>query len=126
MVAMNTYTVNVERDGKFWYIRVPQIGHSTQARTVAEIEPMARDLIAVMERVPADSFEVQVHISLPELIEAQLEARAKAHQEVAKATAAEAEAVRLAAKELAATMPLRDAAAILGLSHQRVHQLVNS
>ena len=54
------YTAEVERDGEFWMIRVPEIDYVTQARHEGEIETMARDLIATVEDVPADSFELAV------------------------------------------------------------------
>lgn len=57
---MRTYRAEVTRDGKYWSVRVPEIGRTTQARTPGEIEPMARDLIAVMEEVPADSFRLKI------------------------------------------------------------------
>ena len=55
-----TYRAEIARDGKYWSVRVPEVGRTTQARTLAEIEPMARDLIAVMEEVPEDSFGVEI------------------------------------------------------------------
>ena len=58
--ARKTYRAEVARDGGFWSVRVPEIGRTTQARTLAEIEPMARDLIAVMEDVPAGSFGLEI------------------------------------------------------------------
>lgn len=57
---MRTYRAEVTRDGEFWSVRVPEIGRTTQARTPGEIEPMARDLIAVMEDIPADSFGLEI------------------------------------------------------------------
>ena len=58
--ARKTYRAVVTRDGGFWSVRVPEISRTTQARTLAEIEPMARDLIAVMEDIPADSFGLEI------------------------------------------------------------------
>jgi hypothetical protein len=43
VAALKTYEVDVNRDGQFWHIRVPQVARSTQARTLREIEPMAMD-----------------------------------------------------------------------------------
>ena len=51
--------------GLFWSVRVPAIERTTQARTLAELEPMTRDLIAVMEDVPPGSFELTVTIAFP-------------------------------------------------------------
>jgi hypothetical protein len=57
---VRTYRAEVSRDGEFWRIRVPEVDRSTQARDEDEIEPMARDLIAIMDDVPADSFALTV------------------------------------------------------------------
>jgi hypothetical protein len=54
------YHAEVARDGEFWSVRVPEIARTTQARTLAEAEPMARDLIAIMDGIPADSFDLDV------------------------------------------------------------------
>ena len=61
--ADRIYHAEVARDGDFWHIRVPEVGRSTQARTDDEIEPMARDLIAIMDEIPADSFRLEVMIA---------------------------------------------------------------
>ncbi|GAA4987288.1 type II toxin-antitoxin system HicB family antitoxin [Actinopolymorpha pittospori] len=45
--AGQTYRAVVSRDGQFWLIRVPELDIVTQARSVDEIDHMARDLIAV-------------------------------------------------------------------------------
>lgn len=54
------YDVTAERDGKFWFIRIPEIDGVTQARTRDEIPAMARDYIAITLEVPADSIEICV------------------------------------------------------------------
>ena len=48
-----------------WFIRVPELGTNpdglpTEARSFENVEPMARDLIAVYLDVPEDSFDVEV------------------------------------------------------------------
>lgn len=55
------YRVDVSRDGEFWHVSVPEIGHVTQARYRGEVEAMARDLIAIMQDVELRSFELDVH-----------------------------------------------------------------
>ncbi|AQY01619.1 hypothetical protein [Microbacterium foliorum] len=54
------YDVTLERDGKFWLIRIPELDGVTQARTHDEVPDMARDYIAITLDVPADSFEISV------------------------------------------------------------------
>lgn len=63
MVAVKTYRADVERDGQFWHIRVPYVQRSTQAQDLAEVEAMARDLIAIMDEVPADSFTLDLRVA---------------------------------------------------------------
>lgn len=59
---MRIYEARARRDGKFWFIDIPELGLSTQARSVKEIDEMARDVIAITLDEPAHSFGVQVGI----------------------------------------------------------------
>ena len=61
--GVTTYKVTAERDGRFWFIRIPALDGATQARTLDEIPMMARDYIAVSLDVPAESFDIKVHVS---------------------------------------------------------------
>lgn len=124
------YDVNVTRDGKWWMVEVPAIDGLTQARRVSEVEDMARDLIAVMLDVPLSTVELgRVDWDIPGVGDvsatvAELSSlRAAAHE----AETLAAKLMRDTAESLvAADVPLRDAGALLGVSHQRVGQLVNS
>ena len=60
---MKTYHAEVDRDGELWRIRVPEVARTTQARTLDEVEPMARDLIAIMDGIPADSFSLDITVA---------------------------------------------------------------
>jgi hypothetical protein len=125
MVAVvDTYHANVERDGRFWLIRVPEIGRSTQARYLREVEEMARDLIAVMREVAPDSFDVVVSYRLPKSVQAHLARAAKLRKESDLAKSRAADESRAAVRELVdAGLPLRDIGQLLGVSHQRAAQL---
>ena len=57
---MHSYKVEVERDGRWWIITVPELDQVTQARRVNEIEDMARSLIAVSTDAPLADVQVQV------------------------------------------------------------------
>ncbi len=63
---LKTSRIDVERDRRFWCIRVPEIERSAQAKHLREVELMAHDLVAIMEDVSPDSFEFDIHIELPE------------------------------------------------------------
>lgn len=60
MTVLKTYRAEVERDGEYWCVRVPELDRTTQARTLDEVEPMARDLIAIMEDVSKGSFDLEI------------------------------------------------------------------
>lgn len=126
---MREYKVEVERDGRWWMIRVPELDQITQARRVNEIEDMARSLIAVSTDSPLTDIGVQiVSIVLPGVgdilstahrIE---ELRHRAEDLEAQA----ADAAKQYARDLTREgVPVRDAATLLRVSPQRVSQLAN-
>lgn len=119
------YHAKVERDGKYWLVHVPEIDKYTQARNLREVERVARDLIAIIEEVEPESFEIEVSIELPEEA-ADHWGRSKQLHELSDALKAEAaEEAREAVKSLTALgLTLREAGQSLGVSFQRAGQLV--
>ena len=127
-VTRKAYQVEVRRGERWWVLSVPEIpaAHS-QARHLREVDEVARDLIAVMLDEPADSFDVDVHITLPGSVTDHLRRAEQLRTEAAKTQAAAAAELRAAARELAGQgMPLRDVGKALGVSYQRAHQLVSA
>jgi hypothetical protein len=127
MVAdLKIYHAEVDRDGALWRVRVPEVERTTQARTLRDVEPMARDLIAIMEDIPADSFQVSVRITLPEEVAAELQRSAALREEAARNQAEAAQLARQAARHLRDHgLPLRDVGHALGVSFQRAKQLID-
>jgi hypothetical protein len=126
---MTTYRAEVARQGKWWMVRVPEIDGLTQARRFSEVEEMARSLLAISLDVPEDSFDLRVELEavedvrITERLDALHEAEKKAEESQAEVRkASHSLAVDLAFKGV----PVRDIGAILGVSHQRAHQLVHS
>jgi len=123
---VKTYHADVDRDGKFWRVRVPEVGRTTQARTLREVEPMARDLIAIMDEIPEDSFKLDVRLTLPREIQAEIEQSAALRAEAARQQARAAQLSRRAARHLRDQgLPLRDVGQALGVSFQRAKQLID-
>lgn len=127
---MSSYTATVTREGKWWMVRVAGLSGLTQARHLAEANEMAREFIAVSLDAPIDDIEVKVAVvsagrvtDIDKVLE---------HIRAERDTAAELErkaqrdAIELARALVAEDIPLRDVGAILGISHQRAHQLVRS
>jgi hypothetical protein len=119
------YQATVERDGRFWAIQVEGVG-PTQARHLREVDAMARDLIALMTHAAPDSFDVDYDYRLPEVACGHIKRASELRAEAEQAQAEAAAEVQAAARELSDDgIPLRDIGKLLGLSHQRVHQLVH-
>ena len=126
MAEVRTYHAEVDRDGNFWRIRVPEVGRTTQARTLREVEPMARDLIAIMDDIPADSFGLDVTLTLPADVRAELDRSAELREQAARSQAQAAQLVRRAARRLRDQgLPLQDVGKALGVSFQRAKQLID-
>jgi hypothetical protein len=127
MVAeLRTYHAEVDRDGTVWRIRVPEVARTTQARTLREVEAMARDLIAIMDDIAADSLDLEVTLTLPAEVRAELDQSAELREQAARSQAQAAQLVRRAARRLRDQgLPLQDVGKALGVSLQRAKQLID-
>jgi hypothetical protein len=128
---MTTYTAIASRGERFWLVRVPGLGTTkeglpTQARTLADVEPWARDLIATYLDVPEDSFDLEVRVELPSGVQAHLRRADELRTRAAQARSKAADEYRAAARDLqAAGLTVRDIGNALHVSHQRVAQLLD-
>jgi predicted RNase H-like HicB family nuclease len=123
---MYIYRVVVTRDGRWWMISVPEVDGLTQARRLADVEQMARELIAVTLDIRLS--EVAVEITFGDIdgipVGSCIETISKEKEEAARLEEDAAAKTKTLVKELVAhNVPLRDIGAMLGLSFQRVHQL---
>lgn len=122
-----TYVVRVRRGASnWWVIEVPSVpGVITQARRIDQVEEMARDALGLFLDVDPAGLEVQVDLELPEAWARVVDDARQARVASEKADRAAADAVRRAARELtSAGLSMRDVGSIMGVSHQRVAQLV--
>jgi predicted RNase H-like HicB family nuclease len=128
-VNRGKYRVIYERDETgAWIARVPSVpGAHTYGRTIEQARRRIREALGLWV-ADAETAEFLEEIRLPShLLKAIREsraARARAENERAKAHTVTAATARVLVKEL--DLGLRDAAELLGLSHQRVQQLVRS
>jgi hypothetical protein len=126
-----TYSVVAERDGAWWAIEVT-IGLPknrvvfTQARRINDIDAMARDAIALLLEVAPDSFDLAIQHRLPTGLQQHLDlySRAEELDTVVRSESADARS-RAAAGLVAAGLTFREAGNLLGVSFQRVKQLVD-
>lgn len=128
MAMRPTYTVEARRSGRWWAINVPEVrGAFSQARRLADVEPMAHDAIAAVLDVSGRSFDIVVRPilgeSLDRLVRDARAARIVAQEAQLAAAERSAQALRSLQR---AGVPMRDAGELLGISHQRAAQLTDS
>jgi hypothetical protein len=126
MVAeMMTYRAEVTRDGKFWLIRIPELGRSTQASRYKDVPIMANDLVEIMTGLGSDEYDLHIEVHLPSEVKDHL-TRAEVLREEAKRKNSEAaQESRAAVRQLIAQgLSQREAGELLGMSFQRINQLV--
>lgn len=120
------YRATVEREPGWWIINVPELDLVTQARRIRGIQHMATDLVAAW--LDADPADIRVEIedfTPPAAVKDQMD---QAKRLLGQATRQQEEAGRLAGDAVSVLvdelgLTLREAAQLLGISHQRVAQL---
>ena len=131
MATVNSnYTAVFERDKEgFWLVELveePRV--HTYGRTLAKARDHIRDATALWFEVASDAFILVEDIRLPKPVKATVDRARKERAKAQTVQEAAAGATRKAARALVeeGQLSVRDAADILGLSHQRVQQLLAS
>jgi len=127
---MARYTVTYERDESGWWVaQVREVSAAiTQGRTVAQARTRIREALAlVIGDKEAEAAKLVDDVRLPARVKRSLArvaaARRKAEAAQTASVQATGEAVRILAKDLG--LSVRDVGELVGLSHQRVHQLAH-
>ncbi|MDP3983447.1 MAG: type II toxin-antitoxin system HicB family antitoxin [Acidimicrobiia bacterium] len=127
--APRRHRVEVVRSGRWWAITVPDLGGVfSQARRLDQVDAMAREAIALMLDIDeADVGELDIDVEPPARVVDLLEALKRSEVQAEEARKTLAETRRRAAEELRAEgLPLRDVGELLGVTHQRVSQILAS
>ena len=123
-----TYQVNVTRERGWWMIAIPELDRLTQAKTLDKVDAMARDLIALWLDRPPDSFDLDVHIDIPETFRRGLDRARELRDEADGLREKAASEARSVARSMADDlgMTVRDIGRVMHLSFQRVQQLLDT
>lgn len=121
------YRVEARPAGRGWWtIRVPEVtGALSQARRLDRVEAMAQEAIALVLEVDEAEVAVGVEVVLPEKAREALNEALLAKEQARSAELAAAEQWTEAARQLTGEgLSMRDVGVVMGVSHQRVAQLL--
>lgn len=124
---MTTYAVAATRVGEWWALEatVPQASVRSQTRRLEQVEATAREAIALALDVPPDSFEISISISVPDDLSARIASATELTRLATDLQALALQAKRSVAAELHMQgYSVRDSGSLLGISSQRVSQLI--
>jgi len=136
---VTTYRVVVSREDPWWTAiahgpGLPPHGAATETRTIADLEDKIRDLIVLRTGADMDmpydkavrSFELDYSYDLPAEAADALKDYQQSKRELAEAQDRYADRAEQAAAVLTTTVhaSLRDTATLMGISYQRVSQLL--
>jgi predicted RNase H-like HicB family nuclease len=128
VAKVKTYTGQFHREGDIWVAEVQEVPQAhTYGRTLAKTQAYLREALALALDGEEDAFELVTHVHIApdvdDLIDQALQARQRAEAVSEEAQAATAAAARALVEQ--GGLSLRDAAVALGLSFQRVDQILS-
>ncbi|WP_428342186.1 HicB family toxin-antitoxin system [Mycobacterium sp.] len=129
---MHEYKVDITREGRWWMVHIPEVKGLTQARRLSEAPTMAREYIALDRGIPLGEVIVEVvsvRVKAPanrELLEPAREIKDLRAQAIELERTSVDQAREYAHWLVTQGVPVRDIAALLDISPQRVSQLANS
>ena len=128
-VSEAAYRVVVTREDDHWLADVPELqGAHTYARNLPTLDQAVREVIVLADDMPDEAMpdlviEYDYHTGDPELDTTALEVRQLRSEADELAAAAASRTSQAVAKLVARGLSVRDVAALLGISPQRVSQL---
>lgn len=122
---MTQYTVTAERSGQWWSLQCVEVpGAISQVARLGQADQI-REAIAFVAGVDEDDVEIDLIVNLPEQAQRHLAASRELRDQASVAAVGAASEARAAAHELrAAGLTTRDIGVVMGVSFQRVHQLL--
>ncbi len=123
---MTSYVVDAERSGQWWVLQCREHpGAITQVRRLDQAHQII-EAIAFVASVPSESVSISIEPRLPDDVASLVASTRTLRSQAKELEANVSRDMRRSARGLLAHgLSQRDAAVILGVSYQRVHQLVN-
>jgi predicted RNase H-like HicB family nuclease len=120
------YRVQLERDDDAWLARVPSVpGCHTYGRSLDQARRRIREALALWVD-DAEGADLEVDVRLPRELRLEVDRARSAHDRSTEAQRLAADEVRRAAIDLTGLgLSRRDTAELLGMSHQRIQQLLS-
>lgn len=124
---MTRYTATASRVDGWWIVQCDQHpGALSQVRRLDQTAEVHREAIAFVAHVSIADVQVDVRPELPTHLREELSEAEKLTRDAKQAEAEARRRRRQVAAQLASDgLPLRDIGTLLGISHQRVHQLLD-
>lgn len=124
-MAVKAYRVVARRIGEWWALDVPDLpGVFSQVKRLEQADAAVREAIAAMLDSEPDGFSVRIDPVLPDEAREALEAARQAQEATRRAAERERQAMQRAAVVLTKNLSQRDAGFFLGVSFQRISQLL--
>lgn len=126
---MKTYQVDVVRDNGWWimHARIPKTIICSQAKRINDVEPMIRDAIAGVLDIDPGSFALKLIFDLDAGVLEQVNRAREVSLEAAEVQERASRESRAAVQALREQgLTLKEAGYFLGVTPQRVAQLLNS
>lgn len=125
-MEVTTYLVTTQRSGGWWAFSARDVpGVFGQARRLDQVTQEARDVISLMTGEPEDSFDIKLEPHLDPTLEHEIRAARSAREKLEQVQALTADAIRKTAADMSSRgLSVRDIGSLLGLSYQRVSQVL--
>ncbi|MDR1187720.1 MAG: hypothetical protein LBK95_09745 [Bifidobacteriaceae bacterium] len=124
---MTTLHVTATKNRRGWTLVGVEHGAVSEVARLDQAATEMREPLAYLAGLPEDGFDIEVEPQIPESFRFEQAEAERLREEAKSATSAAAEHSRKAARVLAeAGLSMRDIGQVMGVSHQRAHQLVRT
>jgi len=125
---MTRYTVTAERGRRWWLLQCVEVpGALSEVARLDQADDAMREAIAFVAQVEPSEVEIVLQPVVPPTVDEHVELAARYREQAQRANSAAARESRAAARALReAGLSVRDVGTVLGVSHQRAHQLLTA